>query len=152
MSLRYSIYKVQISLFTLTDSLFILAHSVSFVKNFFQVFSNFSEVFFAGCSCEQLHQVSTSVTICQALFSRFCKFLTDSLFLCAAHRRLAYISTQSPFCQALFFVFSHLFSTLILSVFDPQFSISFLLTLQPSAQDSSPCGSRNQIRHSQAFD
>ena len=152
MSLRYSIYKVQTSLSALASAFAFYHTQFHLSRTFFKFFQIFLRDFSACCSCEQLRYVSTSVAICQALFSRFCKFLTDSLFLCVARRRLAYISTQSPFCQALFFVFSHLFSTLILSVFDPQFSISFLLTLQPSAQDSSPCGSRNQIRHSQAFD
>ena len=105
MSLRYSIYKVQTSRFALAHSFLILSHSVSFVKNFFQVFSNFSEVFFACCSREQLRYVSTSVVICQALFSRFFKFRTDSLFFSAARKRPAYTSTHPTFCQALFSIF-----------------------------------------------
>ena len=40
MSLRYSIYKVQL-LAALTDSLLILSRAFPFVKNFFQVLSNF---------------------------------------------------------------------------------------------------------------
>ena len=117
MSLRYSIYKVQTFLFALAHSFCILSHSVSFVKNFFQVFSNFSEVFFARCSREQLRYVSISSRICQALFSSFCKFLSDSLFVSVTSRRLAYTSTALLNCQALFLLFCNLFYKIVRSLF-----------------------------------
>ena len=109
MSLRYSIYKVQTRCFALADSFLILSHSVPFVKNFFQVFVNFSEGFSARCSREQLRYVSTSASICQALFSKTFKFLSDSLFIWAARKRPAYISIRLLFCQALFFQFLNFF-------------------------------------------
>ena len=44
------------------------------------------------------------------------------------------------------------FLPLIFSVFWSEISVSFFLILHPFSQDSSPCGSRNQVRNPQASD
>ena len=102
MSLRYSIYKVQTFL-SLSLTAFAFYHTQFHLsRTFFKFFQIFPRDFSARCSREQLRHVSTSGSICQALFSSFCKFLPDSLFICAALKRPAYISTAVTICQALF--------------------------------------------------
>jgi len=70
--IQFTRYSVQLSAFAV--SLFNLAHPKSFVKNFFQVFS----FFFFICALRSafaraLGYITTSPSICQALFSTFLK-------------------------------------------------------------------------------
>ena len=147
MSLRYSIYKVQCSLFALADSFLILAHSVPFVKNFFQVFSNFFAVFRFRC----LPRVSGDLNILADLFSFvknffqvFSNFFEILFCSCRPRRQLAYISTDRAFCQALFQLF------LILFILRIQPWISGRFLYNSSAQYSSSTGPGCQIAHVQA--
>ena len=107
---RYSIYKVQCSV-PLSRSACLYYHiKFHLSRTFFKFFQFFLRDFSACCSREQLCYVSTSVSICQALFSSSCKFLSDLLFIWAVSRQLRYITTTVAICQALFHKFLHVFS------------------------------------------
>ena len=105
----YSIYKVHPLAAANFD---ILAHHSRFVKNFFQVFHKFLNFFLCFSSCSrassfiaQLEHLITEPSICQVLFSSFCKFLFVSAFFSPLSRALRYNSTHYPICQALFSLF-----------------------------------------------
>ena len=150
MSLRYSIYKVQTSLSALASAFAFYHTQKHLSRTFFKFFQIFLRDFSARCSREQLCYDSTSVSICQALFSKTFKFLSDSLFIWAARKRPAYISIHHLICQALFFQFLNFF---ILGSYCPLhrgfcllFSLNAtfcegFLSLRESESDKVPLGS-----------
>ena len=113
-------------------------------RTFFKFFQTFSEVLVVRCCPKQLCYVSTSGSICQALFRLFSNFITGRPLSLSARRQLAYISTPTPFCQGLFQFFSRKIG--VPRHPDPGSSTLFI-SHHRSDRSRHPCGGKPQQRN-----